>query len=72
MPWLKDGREGVELLWYVVCYCLMMLQVDGCLIEDPGPLPGPRPVYRSIYYRYKFCYKHREFMKFQHCPKATD
>ena len=25
-----------------VCYCWMMLRVDGCLNEDPGPLPGPR------------------------------
>ena len=42
VPWLKVRREGVELLWCVVCYCWMMLRVDGCLYEDPGPLPGPR------------------------------
>ena len=31
-----------------VCYCWMMLRVDGCLNEDPGPLPGPRPQ-RQLY-----------------------
>ena len=30
----------------------MMLRVDECSDEDPGPLPGPR--YLSIYYRYNF------------------
>ena len=41
MPWLKVRREGVELMCAIV-YCWMMLRVDGCLNEDPGPLPGPR------------------------------
>ena len=27
-----------------MCYCWMMLRVDGCFNEDPGPLPGPRGV----------------------------
>ena len=40
MPWLKVRREGVELLCAIVG---MMLRVDACLNEDPGPLPGPRP-----------------------------
>ena len=33
----SSGRCGT-----FVCYCWMMLRVDGCLNEDPGPLPGPR------------------------------
>ena len=33
----SSGRCGNFL-----CYCWMMLRVDGCLNEDPGPLPGPR------------------------------
>ena len=51
VPWLKVRREGVELLWCVVCYCWMMLPVDRCLNEDPGPLPGPRYIcVRSAHY----------------------
>ena len=33
----SSGRCGT-----FVCYCWMMFRVDGCLNEDPGPLPGPR------------------------------
>ena len=36
----SSGRCGT-----FVCYCWMMLRVDGCLNEDPGPLPGPRSVF---------------------------
>ena len=42
VPWLKVRREGVffmELVWPVVCYCLM-IRVDKCPNEDLGPLPG--------------------------------
>ena len=35
----SSGRCGNFL-----CYCWMMLRVDGCLNEDPGPLPGPREI----------------------------
>ena len=33
----SSGRCGTFL-----CYCWMMLRVDGYLNEGPGPLPGPR------------------------------
>ena len=33
----SSGRCGT-----FVYYWWMMLRVDGCLNEDPGPLPGPR------------------------------
>ena len=42
VPWLKVRRKGLEPLRCVVCYFWMMLQVDGWLNKDPGPLPGPR------------------------------
>ena len=35
----SSGRCGT-----FVCNCWMMLRADGCLNEDPGPLPGPRNV----------------------------
>ena len=36
----SSGRCGT-----FVCNCWMMLRVDGCLNEDPGPLPGPRSLF---------------------------
>ena len=45
VPWLNVRREGalfLKLLYRALCYYLMMLRVDECLNEYPGPLQGPR------------------------------
>ena len=42
---LKVRREDAiftEILGGDVCCSLIMLRVDECPNEDPGPLPGPR------------------------------
>ena len=65
MPWLKVRREGVELLWCVVCYYWMMLRVDGCLNEDPD-CRNPRG-FRIA--RYMLCYGTRLSLSLSRRPK---
>ena len=39
----SPGRCGT-----FVCYCWMMVRIDGCWNEDPGPLPWPRLLQSNI------------------------